>query len=257
MGRIKIASLIQGIIIGIVASLFFYLLHVLIFHGSTLEFYTFAGLALLGGPLIGGTLSALKAKEHKRMAFLFSGCAVFVLLLILSVSYYMVLPLISYGSAQVPAYALDASNFSSHIPSSLNYPVPGIGIGTLLAGDSSSAVAVVTDYAHYPYASTVYLINKSENKVIRSMYFNNDIIGAAIDDGTLYLFNDKIGYTIDTQTGGYVNDLIRIDNYRGIYTSGNNTYVQTTLEISEINEDGSVSHRRMDMRVIAYGCLLS
>ena len=103
-----------------------------------------------------------------------------------------------------------------------------------------------------------FLSIKSSNKIIQSLQFNNDIIGAAIDDGVLYIFNDKIGYIIHTDDGEFVKKIFSIDNYRGIYISNNNTDMQTTLEISVLNNDGSVlSHRQMNMSCIAYGCLIS
>ncbi|HEY3422332.1 MAG TPA: hypothetical protein VGK13_04170 [Methanocellaceae archaeon] len=221
--KIKILPITLGIIIGIILSIVFDLLFIFIFHESSSEFYLFAGLALLGGPLIGGIISALISKENKLISLFISSVAVFVILLILSVLSYVVLPVFSYDGVQVPASCINASNSGSHLPAYLNYTIPGLGTGTLITSDKKSAVVAITDYDHFPFDSTVFLINKSNNKTIQSLKFNNDIIGAAIDDGVLYIFNDKIGYIIDTDDGEFVKKIFTIDNYRGIYTSNNNT----------------------------------
>jgi hypothetical protein len=258
LNKSKITPIIFGMIIGMILSILLDLMYIFIYHESSSEFYLFAGLALLGGPLIGGVISALITKENKFIALLISSVAVFVILLILSLLSYVVIPVFSYDGVQIPASCINASNSGSHLPSYLNYTVPGIGTGTLITSDKKSAVVAITDHDHLPFGSTVFLINKSNNKIIRSLQFNNDIIGAAIDDGVLYIFNDKIGYIIDTDDGEFVKKIFTIDNYRGIYTSDNNTYMQTTLEISALNADGSVlSHRRMNMSCITYGCLIS
>jgi hypothetical protein len=258
LNKSKISPIILGIIIGIILSIIFDLLFIFIFHESSSEFYLFAVLALLGGPLIGGILSALKAKGNRFITLLISSVAVFVMILILSVLSYVVLPVFSYDGVQIPASCINASNSGSHLPYYLNYSISGICNGTLITSDKKSAVVVMTDYTHLPFESTVFLINKSNNKVIQSLKFNNDIIGAAIDDGVFYIFNDKIGYFIDTDDGELVKNIFTIDNYRGIYTSNDHMYMQTTLEISALNTDGSVlSHRRMNMSCIAYGCLIS
>ena len=249
---------ISGIIIGIIFSVIVDLSYILLFHERGSEFYLFASLALLGGPLIGGIISALIAKENKLKALLISFSVVFIILIILTVLSYVILPLFFYDSVQIPASCIDNASSGSHLPSYLNYMMPGIGNGTLITSDDNSAVVAMTDYDHLPFKSTVYLINKSNNKIIRSLYFNNDIIAAVIDDGTLYIYNDKILYSIDTDTGEYVKNMFTIDNYRGIYKSGNNTYMQTTAEISALGTGGSVlSHRQLNLRCIAYGCFVS
>jgi uncharacterized membrane protein YbaN (DUF454 family) len=257
--KLNITPIISGIIIGIILGVAFYLAYAFIFHESSSEFYLFAGLALLGSPLIGSIISALKAKEDKPIALLISGSAILLILIVLYILVYVALPVFFYESVQLPAsYINDASGSSSHMPSYLNYSIPGIGTGRLITGDKNSVVVVMSDYDHLPYISTVYLINKSSNKNIRSLNFNNDIIGAAIDQGTLYIFNDKIGYFINTENGEFVKTIVRLDNYRGIFTSNNNTYMQTTLETSALNADGSVvSHRRMYMNCTAFGCFIS
>jgi hypothetical protein len=256
--KLNITAIISGIIIGVILGVAFYSTYVFVFNESSSEFYLFAGLALLGSPLTGGIISALMAREYRLTQLLISGSAIFLILFVLSSMIYVILPVFSYESVQLPASCINnAPNTSSHMPSYLNYSIPGIGIGRLITGDNDSAVVVMSDYDHFPYASTVYVVNKSNDKVLRSFRFNNDIIAAAIDQGTLYLFNDKIGYLINAQNGEFRRVLVTFDNYRGLFTSNNNTYMQTTFEISVFNADGSVaSHRRMYMNCTAFGCFI-
>jgi hypothetical protein len=254
----KITLIIPGIIIGIILSIAFDLIYIDIFHESSSTFYLFAGLALLGGPLAGGLVSALMAKENRPTALLISGVTVFVVILILSVLSYLVLPLFSYDSVRIPASGIDNVYGGSHLPSDLNYSIPGIGNGTLITSDNKSAVVAMTDHSHLPFKSTVYLINKSNNNVIQDLNFNNDIISAAIYQGTLYIFNDKIGYIINAENGEFEKIVVTIDNYRGLFTHNNNMYMQTTFEISSLNADGSVgSHRQMYMNCTAFGYFIS
>jgi hypothetical protein len=256
--KLNITAIISGIIIGVILGVAFYSTYVFVFNESSSEFYLFAGLALLGSPLTGGIISALMAREYRPTQLLISGSAIFLILFVLSSMIYVILPVFSYESVQLPASCINnAPNTSSHMPSYLNYSIPGIGIGRLITGDNDSAVVVMSDYDHFPYASTVYVVNKSNDKVLRSFRFNNDIIAAAIDQDTLYLFNDKIGYLINAQNGEFRRVLVTFDNYRGLFTSNNNTYMQTTFEISVFNADGSVaSHRRMYMNCTAFGCFI-
>lgn len=258
MSRFNSIPMIIGITTGIALSIIFYLSYVSVFHESGTEFYLFTVMALLGGPLAGGIISALKVKENKLITSLISGSIVFIIVIVLAILSYVVLPVFFYESMQIPAsYVDNASEPGKHVPAYLNYSIPGIGTGRLITGDNNSAVVVMSDYDHLPYASTVYLIDKSSNKVLRSLNFNNDIIAAAIDQGTLNLFNDKIGYYINTENGEFVKTIVRLDNYRGLFTSNNNTYMQTTFETSVLNADGSVgSHRRMYMNCTAYGCFI-
>ncbi len=259
LNQLKVIPIIIGMIIGLLLSIVSGLTYVYVFHESSSTFYQFTGLSLLGGPLVGGLIAALIMKEHKFRALLISAFAIFTILLILSILSYLVFPLFSYESVQLPASCSNnSSSSSSHMPSSLNYSIPGAGIGKLLTSDNNSDVVVISDYDHLPYPSTVYLVNKSSNKVIRSLNFDNDIIAAAIDQGTLNLFNDKIGYYINTENGEFVNTIVRLDNYRGLFASDNNTYMQTTFETSVLNADGSVDfHRQMYMNCTALGYFIS
>lgn len=186
---------------------------------------------------------------------LFLGATIIIfILLVFFISSYMVSPLFSSSSVPVP---VSCTGTISQLPSSLDYIVPDIGTGTLLTSDTTSAVVAMVDYGKSPLTSTVFLIRKIDNKILQTFRFNNDIVDAGIYDGTLYLFNDKIGYILDTSTGDYINHIFTIDNYRGLYTINNTQYLQTDLEISELRSNGSiVSHRRVDMKSIALGCLI-
>ena len=248
--KLDIISVISGIIIGIILGVASYLAYTSIFHQSSSEFYLFAALTLIVSPLAGGLISALMAKQNKPAALLISGSAILLTLIVLSVLSYLILPLFFYESVQLPA----SSGTGAHIPASLNYPIPGAGTGTLLAEDNYSAVVVMSDYDHSPYPSTVYLINKSGNKVLWKQSFNDDVIAAAIDRGTLNLFHDKLGYYINTENGEFIKTIVRLDNYWQLSTSSNKTHVQTTFETSVLNADGSVdSHRQMYMNCTALG----
>ncbi len=96
------------------------------------------------------------------------------------------------------------------------------------------------------------------NAIIQKLEFNNDVIGAAINDGILYLYNDKLLYMINATNGELVQNLFVIDNYRGFYTSNNIRYMQTDVELSAVKPNGSIlSHLHLNFRTIAFGCLLS
>lgn len=186
---------------------------------------------------------------------LFLGATITILaLLVIFILSYIINPLFSSSSVPIPA---SCTGTISQLPSSLNYVIPDVGTGTLLASDKISAVVVMVDYEKSPLTSTVFLIRKSDNKILQTFRFDNDIVNAGIYDGTLYLFNDKIGYTLNTSTGDYVHHIFTIDNYRGVYKLNNTQYLQTNLEISELKSNGSIiSHRRVDMKSIVLGCLI-
>lgn len=250
MYKLRITPIIVGILIGIIIGVIFELIYVVIFNEAGSRFYLFTGLALFGGPAMGAGISALAEKNHKLLALLLSGSFAFVTMFILLALFYIVLPLFTYDNVQLPA----TSNTGSHMPSSLNYPIPGVGTGTLIAEDNYSVVVVMSDYDHLPYASTVYLINKSGNKVLRSLSFSDDVISAAIDKGTLNLFHDKLGYYINTENGEFVKTIIRLDNYWQFRTSDSNDFIQTTFETTVLYADGSVDpHQRMYMNSTALG----
>ena len=63
LNQLKVIPIILGIIIGLLLSIVSDLTYVYVFHESSSTFYLFAGLALLGGPLIGGLISCI---DHER-----------------------------------------------------------------------------------------------------------------------------------------------------------------------------------------------
>jgi len=192
----------------------------------------------------------------KKYTKLFISCATIVIfvLLVFFISSYIVSPLFSSNSVAIPD---SCTSTISQLPSSFDYNIPGEGTGTLLTGNETSAVIVMVDYEKLPLTSKVFLIRKNDNKILQTLTFNNDIVNAGIYDDTLYLFNDKIGYILNANTGEYVQHIFTIDNYRGLYILNGTKYLQTNLEISGLKSDGSiVSHRRVDMKSIALGCLI-
>jgi hypothetical protein len=190
---------------------------------------------------------------RRRAALFITGGIVFAAAIWFIVSY-AVIPVLSYGSAPIPS---SCTGTVSHLPSSLDYTLPNIGTGALLASDATSAVIVMTDYSKSPLISTVYLMRKSDNTILHSFTFGNDIVDAGIADGMLFLYNDKIGYFLNVDTGEDAHFLFTVDNYRGLYTSGNARYIQTNLEISGIKSDSEiVSHLKMNMKSIVFGCLI-
>jgi len=169
---------------------------------------------------------------------------------------FVILPVLApFDGVQIPPYCTESV---SHLPSSLNYAIPGVGTGTLLVSDAQSAVVVTANYGGTPFSSTVYVINKSSNQIVRSLTFSNDIIDATINDGSLYLFNDKLGYFLNATTGELLPFLVKADNYRGLYTSGDPRWLQTSFEMSAIRSDGSlISHLKLHFTNIAFGCFFS
>jgi hypothetical protein len=114
--KFRISPVKFGVIMGVILSIVFDLLYISLFHESSLEFYLFVCLILLGGPLIGGVITALKSKENKRKALCMSSGAVFVIVIIFSFLSYVVLPVFSYDGVQIPAsYINNDSNSSSHL----------------------------------------------------------------------------------------------------------------------------------------------
>lgn len=125
----------------------------------------------------------------------------------------------------------------------------------------------MTDYEHAPYPSTVLLVDTSDNTILQSMSFPNDIISATIDQGILYLFNDKLGYLINAHTGEFEENYLIIDNYGGLSetdrpilsrASDGYWYFETTAVISSWNVDGTVKSRpHLTFNGIVRGCFIS
>ncbi len=137
----------------------------------------------------------------------------------------------------------------------------------LITSDTQSAVVAQIDYKHPPFPSTVFLVNKGDNKIIQSMQFKNDVISATIDGDTLQIYNDKLGYLIDARTGELEKNLLLVDNYGGLSesdrpiisrASSGHWYMETTVVISSWNVDGTVKSRpHLTLNGIALGCFVS
>jgi hypothetical protein len=179
---------------------------------------------------------------------------------------YVVLPQFARTNVQLPALC-DGFNGSYDPPANLMYSLPGLDDGILITSDAQSAVVAVIDSDHPPFPSTVFLVNKSDQNIILSMHFDNDVISAMIAEGTLYIYNDKLGYLIDARTGNLEEHFLLIDNYGGLTTtdrpfisraSDGHWYMETTAVISSWNVDGTVvSRRNSTFNGIARGCFIS
>jgi hypothetical protein len=262
----KITPVRLGISVGALASIVFGQVYITVLREPGSAFYPFAGLVFLGGSLIGGIAVVLRTQEHRRIAFFTSSGAVFGIACMLFVFTYVVLPQFARTSVQLPAFC-DGFDGSFNPPSHLTYTLPGRGPRILITSDAESAVVAQVDYEHPPFPSAVFLVNKSDNKIIREMRFNNDVISATIDEGILYIYNDKLGYLIDARTGEFEETFLLIDNYGGLSesdrpiisrASSGHWYMETTAVISSWNIDGTVRSRpHLTFKGIARGCFIS
>ena len=138
-----------------------------------------------------------------------------------------------------------------------NFSIPTVGRGVLLASDAKSAVVVVVDYNNSLFNSTLLLVNKSDNSILKEMSFNNDFLAATINSNILYVFNSGLGYFIDTNNGMSVNRIFTIDNYRGISLSHNIVTMRTTAVVAGLYASGRVMYQsKMTFSDIDYGCIV-
>lgn len=80
---------------------------------------------------------------------------------------------------------------------------------------------------------------------------------AGFDGDTLYIFNNKIGYFFGARTGDPVHYLIENDNYRGMFASSGELFVQTDITVSAITTTGHVVwHHHFPMQNIICGCYI-
>jgi hypothetical protein len=263
----RIPPVLQGISLGTFASIVFGLIYLVVLREPISTFYPFAGLVFLGGPFIGGVVAAWKTQGHRRNAVFVSSLVTFGIAWMLFILAYLVLPLFDRASVQLPEVC-DESSGSFNPPPDVAYTLPSnAGVGVLITGNAQFALVAVIDYKQPPFPSTVFLVNKSADRIIKSMDFNNDIISAAIEGDTLYIYNDKIGYFIDARTGELENDLLTIDNYGGLSesenpillspTSSGHWYYETSAVITSWGVDGSVKSRRhLTLNGIALGCFV-
>ncbi len=164
-----------------------------------------------------------------------------------------------FDSVRIPDSCIqDAAQLRSNLPANLDYAIPGIGTGTLLASDANAAVVVKSDHSQPSFPSTVFLINRKSDQIVGTWQFGSDGIAAALNGGELYLFYDNLGTFVDENNGAPVKYIVKADNYRQLYSSGDAQYMQTSIEISALHADGTVTvHLRMQFRTMAYGCILS
>jgi hypothetical protein len=155
-----------------------------------------------------------------------------------------------YASVAIPA---SCSAAVPHMPADRDSTVPGVGIGTLLASGADTNVVVVADPGQTS-TLTAYIVDGRAGKVLDRIDIASQAVVAAISDGVVYLFDDKIGYMIDASTGERVHRLIETDNYRGLYASGADRYLQTDAEIATLFGRSLFSYQHLDFTGIASGC---
>ena len=259
-----------GIIIGALMSALSYFVYITVLRELGSAFYPFAAMVFFGCPLIAGLIAVTKTQKHKKRRFIACSGLVFGFTLLLFVVTYVVYPQFVRTSVQLPAtcYGFDGAPDTLKVLSSqLGYDLPDGKRGILLAESAESVVAVTIDGDRPPFASTTYLIRKSDTAIYGRMHFNNDVVMASIDAGTMYIYNDKLGYLIDDRTGKFEENILLIDNYGGLSetdrpiisrASSGNWYVETTAVVSSWNIDGTVKSRpHLKMNGIARGCYIS
>ena len=160
-----------------------------------------------------------------------------------------------YDAKPIPTMCTTAA---SHFPGNRTYNLPGFGTGAVVTSDSSTVVLLMANYGAGPFASHVYVVDRATNSVVRRFVFNNDEVAASIQGGVVYLFNDAIGYFFDASTGMRLPSAIESDNYREVYTSGGQRYLQTSFDYSSLGPGlTAVLHRHLTMGAVADGCVLS
>jgi energy-coupling factor transporter transmembrane protein EcfT len=263
----KISPAWLGISIGALVSIVSGLVYFVILHEPGSLFYLFAGLAFFGGPLIGGIVAVLKAQVDRLKVFFGSGSVIFGMVVMLFIFTYAVTPQFARANVQLPD-SCDGFDGSFNLPADLTYTLPNGDIGILIVSDNESAiVAQVDDLQRPSFPSTVFIINKNENTILQRMSFENDVISAAIDKRTAYIFNDKLGYLFDLHTGQMEETFLIIDNYGGLSesdrpiisrASSGHWYMETTAVISSWSVDGTVKSRpHLIFNGIARGCFVS
>lgn len=256
----------SGIGIGVLLTLGFGTVYIVLLREPGFLFYPFAALIFIATPAIAATAAILRANTDKPRVFARVASAVLGLGALLFVLTYAVYPAFERTSVPLPQ---SCGVFGGAQPTaSFGYNLPGIGATTLLAKDGQTALVAAVDFGKAPFPSTVYLVREPSHQILWSTHFDNDIISAAIDDGTLYLYNDKIGYWIDIRTGLPEKKLFTIDNYGGLsetdrpiaqpHASTGRWYMETMAVISSWNRDGSVRpRRRVTFNSIAFNCLVA
>ena len=197
-------------------------------------------------------MAATRPGRLARRAALLGGAALVVL--VAPIVALAVLALVSpYASTAIPASCSAAAPW---MPADRAATVPGVGVGTLLASTADTNVVIVTGPGQAP-AMTAYIVDTRAGTVIGRLAIASEAVVAAIRDGVVYLFDDKIGYMFDASTGEPVHRLIETDNYRGLYVSGAERYLQTDAEISTIFGRSLFSSQHLDFTGIAFGCYVA
>jgi hypothetical protein len=243
-----------------------YLVYFTVLHEPGSIFYWFAAFVFIGCPLIAGFIAVTKTQKHKVRRFVGYGGAVFGVTLALFIVTYAVLPQFERANVQLPA-SCDGFDGVLDVPSQLAYTMPDGKEGVLLAQSAESVFATTIDGDSPPFASTGYLIRKGDGAVLQRMPFNNDVVMASVDGGTVYVYNDKLGYLLDERTGEFVHNILLIDNYGGLtgadkpiigQGSSGSWYFETTAVLSNWRTDGSVRSRpHLTMNGIALGCYVA
>src|SRR4051812_20676967 len=169
-----------GIIVGALLSVVTYFVYIAVLHEPGSVFYGFAALVFVGCPLIAGIIAVSKTQKHKLKRFFAYSGLVFGITLLLFIVTYAVLPQRDRATVQLPA-SCDGFDGVLALPSQLAYALPDGKGGILLAESGESVVAATIDGNRSPFASTAYLIRKSDNAILRRMQFNNDVVIASID----------------------------------------------------------------------------
>ena len=257
-----VKSILSGILFSVLAGTFYLVL----LHEPGQLFYPFAVLFFLCGPFIAGMAAVAWSHGHSRSAFLIAGATVFIVAIALFFIAYAVLPQFDRTSVVLPE---SCAGFSDICPAAIApmYNLPGTGTGVLVASRAETAVVVMIDQTRAPYPSTVYIVNRTDNRTLRRMDFPDDTIIATIDSGIVYLYNDKQGYILDARTGGPVRTFLVIDNYGGLSArdrpilagaSDERRNLETSAVISLWNKDGTVRSRsRLAMNAVAYNCFVN
>ena len=260
------ASVAAGIISGTLFSVIAGMAYIILLHEPGPAFYPFAALVFAGGPLIAGMTSAARSPEDKTRAFLVPCCAVFATALFLFFITYAVLPHFDRTSVLLPE-SCNGFDDGPHPSLALACELPGTGTGVLVAASEQTAVVAMIDYTKAPYPGSVYIVNRSDNRILRRLDFSDNTIIATIDNGMVYLYHDKTGYLLNARTGDPENKFLLIDNYGGLSdrehpilpgTSEGRRYLETTAVISSWSTDGTARSRlRLTMNAVAYNCFVN
>lgn len=216
----------------------------------------------------------LNVTPLKTITIVFS---ILILLLVLTVSSIYLFP---YVGVQISAACKNVSDIQSNVAytygniihSSIigqtrtklplqyihpNYSLSGVSNGVLLTGNAKYAVVALIDYNSSQFNSTLFIVNRSDNTIVKRMDFGDDFLAATIDGNTLYLYNSGLGYILNVSNGEPLSMAFTIDNYREVIISGNSTFIQTTAIIAGLYANGSILYQpNLTFNSIAYRCFV-